>query len=156
MWVPTASFPVDFSFTFGKRQETRLREETTKPTLVGNWTRAPCQTCLHLQLQQGANFVPQCPANTPFLMHKPPCIFSAKSCWDIFIPRISPPPPLTQKKTHPAVEILRLFVFKPLGCLRLKCLLQTQTARINDGHSSYFAKCPASSPSQHWSSSAYW
>ena len=62
----------------------------------------------------------------------PPCVFRTKSCWGIFIPRISPQP---QKKTHthPTVEIL----FKPLGCLPLKCLPRTWTARIKDGHASY-------------------
>ena len=38
----------------------------------------------------------------------PPWIFSAKSCWGIFIPRISPqvPHPIPQKKIHLTVEIL--------------------------------------------------
>ena len=34
----------------------------------------------------------------------------------------------------------------PLDCLPLKCLLRTRTARINDGHVSYFAEAPCSSP----------
>ena len=46
------------------------------------------------------------------------------------------------KKTHPEVEILRLSLFKPLGCLLLKCLPRTRTARSNDGHASYFAEAP--------------
>jgi len=80
----------------------------------------------------------------------PPCVFSAKSCRGIFIPHISPPPQKTTH-THPTVKIL----FKPLGYLPLKCLQQTWTTRINDGHASYFAKAPCFLALQRWSSSAY-
>ena len=46
----------------------------------------------------------------------PPCIFSAKYCWGIFIPRISPPPPLSPRRRltpqpgyEATVESLRFF-----------------------------------------------
>ena len=54
----------------------------------------------------------------------PPCIFSTKSCWGIFIPHLS------------------------LGCLQ-----RTQTARINDRYASYFAEVPCFLDPQDWSSS---
>ena len=47
----------------------------------------------------------------------PLCVFSTKSCWGIFILRISPP---LQKMTHTHLTVEMLF--KPLGCLPLKCL----------------------------------
>ena len=46
------------------------------------------------------------------------------------------------KSTHPAVEILRSSLFKPLGCLLLRCLPRMQTTRSNDEHASYFAEAP--------------
>ena len=46
------------------------------------------------------------------------------------------------KKTHPTVKILRWSLFKPVGCLSLKCLPQTRTARIKDRHASYFTEVP--------------
>ena len=65
-----------------------------------------------------------------------------------------PAPVVPNKKTHPAVKILRSSLFKPLGCLPLKCLPQTRTARINDGHASYFTEVPCFLTPKHWSSSA--
>ena len=58
--------------------------------------------------------IPQCPANTPPLAHKPPLHFQRKLVLRYFYPAHKPPPPPPPpppKKTHPAVEILRLFVF---------------------------------------------
>ena len=42
----------------------------------------------------------------------------------------------------------RILLFKSLGCLP-----RTQTARINDGHASYFAEVPCFLAPQDWSSS---
>ena len=50
----------------------------------------------------------------------------------------------------------RKIIFKPLGCLSLKCLLHANVnARINDGHASYFAEELCFLAPQRWSSLAY-
>ena len=69
----------------------------------------------------------------------PPPAFLVQSPAEVFYPVHKPPP---QKKTYPAVELLRLFLFKPFGCLPLKCLLRTRIAHINDGHASYSMEAP--------------
>ena len=49
-----------------------------------------------------------------------------------FYPSQKPIPPLIpHKKTHPAVKILRLSLFKPLGCLPLKCLHGPPSSPLN-------------------------
>ena len=76
---------------------------------------------------------------------RPPCIFSAKSCRGIFIPRISPPGMVAQERSHAAsIQPLNSIAssFKPLGCLLLNCLPRTRTSCSNDGHGSYFAEAP--------------
>ena len=40
------------------------------------------------------------------------------------------------------IVAFNVYLPKPLGCLPLKCLPQTGTTRINDGHASYFVKAP--------------
>ena len=80
----------------------------------------------------------------------PPCIFRANSCWGIFIPRTSPPPP--RRRLIPQSKYWDYYYLpKPLGCQPLKCLLQTRTACINDGHTSYFAEAPCFLAPQRWS-----
>ena len=57
------------------------------------------------------------------------------------IPHIRPP--LPRRRLIPQSKYCDPFYLpKPLGCLPLKCLLQTRFARINDGHTSYFAEAP--------------
>ena len=92
--------------------------------------------------------VPQiCP---PSRISPPPCIFSANSRLGIFIPRISPPPPEEDSSRNRFLYLTS----KPLGCLPLKCLLRTRTARINNGHTSYFAEASCFLDPQRWSSLA--
>ena len=49
-------------------------------------------------------------------------------------------PPLPEEDSFRSRNIE--YLPKPLGCLPLNCLLRTRTARINDGHASYFAEAP--------------
>ena len=72
--------------------------------------------------------------------YAPPYTFSAKFCWGIFIPCISSPPAPLRQRLIPS----RSQNAKSRGCLLLKCLPQTRTACINDGHASYFAEVPSS------------
>ena len=80
----------------------------------------------------------------------PPFIFGTKCGWGIFIPHISPTPPSEEYSS-----CSRNINIKPLGCLPLKCLPWTRTARINDGHASYFAEVPSFLALQCWRLSAY-
>ena len=107
----------------------------------------------------------------PLILHainscplRPPCIFSAKSCGGIFIPRALAPSPRRNSYTvrfkvsvvewqgkneariDRTVSQSVASLFKPLGCLLLNCLPRTRTARSNDGHAAASRKFPACSP----------
>ena len=67
-----------------------------------------------------------------------------------FYPAHKPPPPRRR-----LIPQSKYWLFKPLGCLLLECLPRTRTARINDGHASYFAGAPCFLAPQSWSSSTW-
>ena len=112
-----------------------------------------CRLCCHCDLSGNHTIHDYWKLSVPFSLSVISIIFTMVVCkvWlNLLVRGVA-----VMVKTHPAVEILRLSLSKPLGCLLLKCLPQMRTTRSNDGCARYLAEVPCFLTHKRWNSSAY-